>query len=118
MKNALTVDVEDYFQVSAFEGAVARARWDSIPHRVSRNTERLLELFEQYSVRGTFFVLGWVAERYPELVRSIVAAGHELGSHGYEHTRVTSQNRVDFLVSRSSRMHEPESRRARALPLG
>jgi polysaccharide deacetylase family protein (PEP-CTERM system associated) len=83
--NALTVDVEDYFQVSAFDGVVSRAEWDSLPSRVSGNTERVLELFDRAGVHGTFFVLGWVAERFPALVRRIAAAGHEVASHGYHH---------------------------------
>ena len=83
--NALTVDVEDYFQVSAFAGCVARSEWDTLESRVCRNTERLLELFEQAGTHATFFVLGWVAERFPELVKRIHGAGHELASHSYEH---------------------------------
>jgi polysaccharide deacetylase family protein (PEP-CTERM system associated) len=83
--NAMSVDVEDYFQVSAFDGHVSRERWDGLESRVCRNTERLLEIFEQASVRATFFVLGWVAERHPSLVRTIAGAGHEIASHGYGH---------------------------------
>jgi polysaccharide deacetylase family protein (PEP-CTERM system associated) len=83
--NALSVDVEDYFQVSAFDGHVARERWDGLESRVCRNTERLLEIFDEASVRATFFVLGWVAERHPSLVRAIALAGHEIASHGYGH---------------------------------
>ena len=76
----MTVDVEDYFQVSAFEGTVPRTRWDSLESRVARNTDRLLDLFQQANLQATFFVLGWVAARYPALVRRIADAGHELGS--------------------------------------
>ena len=83
--NALTVDVEDYFQVSAFDGVVSRAEWDALPSRVVPNTERVLELFDRAGVRATFFVLGWVAERFPALVRRIASAGHEVASHGYHH---------------------------------
>jgi len=86
--SALTVDVEDYFQVSAFEHRVARADWGSITPRVEASTDRLLELFDDAGVRGTFFVLGWVAERFPQLVARIAAAGHELASHGYWHQLV------------------------------
>lgn len=83
--NALTVDVEDYFQVSAFNGCVPRSQWDSMESRVCRNTERLLDLFEHMGTHATFFVLGWVAERFPELVKRIHRDGHELASHSYEH---------------------------------
>ena len=86
--NALTIDVEDYFQVQALAGAVPRARWNDIPRRVQANTERLLAMFEPTGAHATFFVLGWVGERHPALVRRIVAAGHELASHGYGHERV------------------------------
>ena len=83
--NALTVDVEDYFQVSAFAGLVSPADWPSYESRVCRNTERILVIFESLGVHATFFVLGWVAERFPELVRRIQDAGHELASHSYDH---------------------------------
>jgi len=91
IRNALTVDVEDYFHVSAFADCINRNDWDSYTLRVERNTQRLLDLFDENSIKVTFFVLGWVAERYPGLVRRIVAAGHELASHGYSHIRVTRQ---------------------------
>ncbi|WP_082880953.1 polysaccharide deacetylase family protein [Methylomonas sp. DH-1] len=94
--NAMTVDVEDYFQVSAFEQHVMRDRWDKLPHRVEQNTGRILDLFQQRQVKATFFTLGWVGERYPGLVRRIVAEGHELASHGYQHTRVTEQTPDQF----------------------
>jgi polysaccharide deacetylase family protein (PEP-CTERM system associated) len=83
--NAMTVDVEDYFHVSAFDTIVSRTSWDGFDSRVSRNTDRLLELFDRAGVRSTFFVLGWVAERYPALVRRIAEQGHEVASHGYHH---------------------------------
>jgi polysaccharide deacetylase family protein (PEP-CTERM system associated) len=86
--NALTVDVEDFFHVQAFAGVIPRASWDGLPRRVERNTERLLDLCDRAGVAGTFFTLGWVAERHPALVRRIVAAGHELASHGFGHQRV------------------------------
>jgi polysaccharide deacetylase family protein (PEP-CTERM system associated) len=86
--NALTVDVEDYFQVAAFETNIRRDQWASIPCRVEDNTNRVLDLFAEKRVKGTFFVLGWIAERHPRLVRRIVAEGHELASHGYDHTRI------------------------------
>lgn len=85
MENALTIDVEDYFQVNAFEPYVDRASWDGFPLRVGDNVRRLLALLERHSVRATFFILGWVAERDPALVRAIKGAGHEIASHGYGH---------------------------------
>jgi polysaccharide deacetylase family protein (PEP-CTERM system associated) len=94
--NALTVDVEDYFQVSAFEPSVTRGTWALRESRVCRNTERLLDLFSAVRVRATFFVLGWVAERFPALVRRIVLEGHELASHGFEHRLVYSQTPREF----------------------
>ncbi len=89
--NAMSVDVEDYFQVSAFEGVVPRAQWEAQPARVVRNTEAVLDLFAEHGVQATFFTLGWVASRWPALVRRIVAEGHELASHGWDHTRATEQ---------------------------
>jgi polysaccharide deacetylase family protein (PEP-CTERM system associated) len=83
--NALTVDVEDYFQVSAFAGLVPRSQWETFESRVCRNTDKLLAIFSEAGVHGTFFVLGWVAERFPALVRRIHDAGHELASHSYAH---------------------------------
>ncbi|MEJ7926544.1 XrtA system polysaccharide deacetylase [Sphingobium sp. AN641] len=88
MQNALSVDVEDWFQVGAFERTISRADWDGLSHRVERNTDAVLALFDEAGVKATFFTLGWVAERYPALMRRIVAAGHELASHGYDHARV------------------------------
>ena len=94
--NAMTIDVEDYFQVSAFEGIAPRHRWDSFESRVCANTERLLEIFKGSGVTATFFVLGWVAERHPELVRLIAAQGHEIASHGYAHRLVYDLTRDAF----------------------
>jgi len=94
--NALTVDVEDYFQVSALAPVIDRSSWDTRECRVERNVERLLALFEQSGARATFFTLGWVAERYPQLVGRIVHAGHELASHGYGHQRASEQSRGEF----------------------
>lgn len=96
MKNAMTVDVEDYFQVSAFEGHIKKNDWDSLECRVRGNTEKILNIFNETNVKATFFMLGWVAERYPDLVRLIVDNGHELASHGYDHTRVIHQNQKEF----------------------
>jgi polysaccharide deacetylase family protein (PEP-CTERM system associated) len=104
--NAFTVDVEDYFQVSAFERHVDRAQWQDFESRVVDNTLRLLRLLERRQVRGTFFVLGWVARRHPELIRAIHAANHELASHGYWHRLVYEQTpdefRRDLLDSRTA----------------
>lgn len=88
IRNALTCDVEEHFQVAAFERTIPRASWDAQPSRVEVNTGRVLDLFARRGVRGTFFVLGCIAERFPALVRRIVADGHELASHGYDHTRL------------------------------
>ena len=92
----MTIDVEDYFHVSVFDGVVPRERWASMESRVQANTERLLELFDEHAVKGTFFVLGWVAERYPQLVRTIVGRGHELASHGYAHRLIYTQTPDEF----------------------
>jgi polysaccharide deacetylase family protein (PEP-CTERM system associated) len=86
--NAITVDVEDYFHASAFDRVVPRSAWDDYESRVVANTHRLLDLFDEQNVKGTFFVLGWVAKKFPELVREIAARGHELASHGYHHQLV------------------------------
>ena len=94
--NALSVDVEDYYQVAAFESSISRDDWHRFEPRVERNTRRLLELFARHGVKATFFVLGWVAERWPELVRDIQAQGHELGTHGYDHRPVTAQTPEEF----------------------
>ena len=85
VRNALTVDVEEYFQVTAFERVIDPATWDGFSFRVADNTRRILDLFDRYGVRGTFFVLGWVAERDPELIHEIRRRGHEIASHGYGH---------------------------------
>jgi polysaccharide deacetylase family protein (PEP-CTERM system associated) len=84
----LTVDVEDYFQVQALASQISRASWDAIPRRVEVSVDQLLQLFASKGISATFFTLGWIAERHPEMVRRIVAGGHELASHGYDHTRV------------------------------
>ena len=94
--NAMTIDVEDYFHVSAFEGVVVREQWHQFESRVCGNTERLLRIFQAHGVRATFFVLGRVAEQFPALVADIVAAGHEIASHGYDHRLVYSQTASAF----------------------
>ena len=94
--NGLSVDVEDWFQVGAFENVIARGEWDSIKTRVEDNVYRVLDLFAQADVRGTFFTLGWVAQRHPDMIRRIVAGGHEIASHGYDHARVFTFSRREF----------------------
>lgn len=94
--NAFTVDVEDWFQVSAFEAVIDRRQWDALPCRVEPNVDRLLALLERRQARATFFTLGWIAERYPQLVRRIAAHGHEVASHGYGHLRATDQSPAQF----------------------
>jgi polysaccharide deacetylase family protein (PEP-CTERM system associated) len=94
--NAMTVDVEDYFQVQAFAHRVDRADWDNFPRRVEANVDRILDQFESAKVHATFFTLGWIARRHPAMVRRIVASGHELASHGWDHTRADSQDPEAF----------------------
>lgn len=94
--NAMSVDVEDYFQVSAFAPHVARDSWETTPLRVEANVERILALFDDHGIKATFFTLGWVAKRLPSMVQRIVADGHELASHGWEHTRVSAQSPESF----------------------
>jgi polysaccharide deacetylase family protein (PEP-CTERM system associated) len=96
MCNAMTIDVEDYFQVSALTPFVARSEWDDRESRVEQNVERILAMLEEYGASATFFTLGWVAERYPQLMRRIVAEGHELASHGYAHRRASEQSPEAF----------------------
>ena len=93
---AMTVDVEDYFQVAAFADRVQRHEWDSYPCRVERNVDRILGIFADNDVKATFFTLGWIAERYPGVVRQIVDGGHELASHGYDHVKIHTQSPADF----------------------
>jgi polysaccharide deacetylase family protein (PEP-CTERM system associated) len=94
--NALTIDVEDYFQVSAFAPYIQRSQWETQECRVERNVQRILALLAQSQTQATFFTLGWVAQRYPQLVRDIVAQGHELASHGYGHERASDLDRAAF----------------------
>ena len=91
MKNVLTIDVEDYFHVSAFSKSIDRNNWESIEPRVTSNVHRLLDLFDEHNVKATHFVLGWVAERYPDLIKEIDRRGHEVASHGYSHQLVYNQ---------------------------
>jgi polysaccharide deacetylase family protein (PEP-CTERM system associated) len=94
--NAMSVDVEDYFHVSVFDGIVPRSQWAQMESRVSANTHRLLDLFDEFNVRSTFFVLGWVAERHPQLVKDIAGRGHEIASHGYAHRLIYDQTPATF----------------------
>lgn len=94
--NGLSVDVEDWFQVGAFENVIARGDWGSIQLRVEDNVERIIDLFARANVHATFFTLGWVAERAPALIRRIAEAGHEIASHGYDHARVFTFDRAQF----------------------
>ena len=96
LTNALTIDVEDYFQVSAFAPHIARSSWDTRECRVERNVGRILEMLAERQTKATFFTLGWVAQRYPGLVRQIVDAGHELASHGYGHERANDLSEQAF----------------------
>ena len=104
----MTIDVEDYFQVSAFAPHIARTDWDNLPCRVERNIDLILGLLARQNTHATFFTLGWIAERYPEMVRRIVDNGHELASHGYGHLRASEQSPQDFHedVTRSKKLLE------------
>jgi len=94
--NALTIDVEDYFQVSAFDGHVRRDAWEKMPSRIERNVELLLQLLDDRRARATFFTLGWIAERHPALIRRIARQGHEVASHGYGHRRASELDHTAF----------------------
>ena len=94
--NAMSVDVEDYFHVSVFDGIVPRSQWAQMESRVCSNTSRLLDLFDEFNVRSTFFVLGWVGERHPHLVKAIASRGHEIASHGYAHRLIYDQTPTTF----------------------
>ncbi len=113
-RQALTVDVEDYFHVSAFEKAIDKKDWQNLELRVEVNTYRLLELFAQKQAKCTFFTLGWVAERCPHLIKAIVDQGHELASHGFAHQRATEMTPEQFLadVSKSKQVLEDASEQA------
>jgi polysaccharide deacetylase family protein (PEP-CTERM system associated) len=111
VRNALSVDVEDWFQVGAFESVIARDSWGSLECRVERNTDAVLQLFDDAQIKATFFTLGWVAERYPQLMRRIAAAGHEIASHGYGHDRVFNFTVAEFAadLERSRKLIEDSS---------
>jgi len=96
IQNALTVDVEDYFQVSAFAKSINKDDWDNFPLRVEKNTQRLMDIFDEAGVKATFFVLGWVADRNRALIREIAQRGHEVASHGYSHQLIYNQSQEVF----------------------
>lgn len=112
--NAMTIDVEDYFQVSAFAPYIARSEWDTRECRVERNIDRILELLARHRTQATFFTLGWIAERYPKVVKQIIAQGHELASHGYAHERASAQTPEVFFddISRAKKILEDLSGQA------
>ena len=97
VRNALTIDVEDYFQVSAFAPHIARTDWPRLECRVEANVERILLLLDDKGIHATFFTLGWIAERYPAMLRRVAGAGHEVASHGHAHLRASQQSRIEFL---------------------
>jgi polysaccharide deacetylase family protein (PEP-CTERM system associated) len=108
LRNAMSIDVEDYFQVSAFAPYIRREDWNGLECRVERNIERILALLAEKNVKATFFTLGWIAERYPQVVKAIVAGGHELASHGYGHERASDLSPTAFLddITRAKKMLE------------
>lgn len=105
MINALSIDVEDYFQVSNFAGVIKYQDWDKFESRVEKNTKKLLAILNEYNVKATFFVLGWVAERFPELVKSITDQGHEVATHGYAHQLIYNQNPQQFREDLKKSIH-------------
>lgn len=114
MKNALTIDVEDYFQVSALAPYIPREQWDTRDCRIERNVERILAMLDAHATKATFFTLGWIAERYPQLVRRIVENGHELASHGYGHQRASDLTQAEFFadIDRARKLLEDLSAQA------
>jgi polysaccharide deacetylase family protein (PEP-CTERM system associated) len=112
--NAMSVDVEEYFQVGAFESTIRKEDWSRLPSRVAYNTNIVLDLFAEKNVKSTFFTLGWVAERNPELIQRIVREGHEIASHGYDHDRVHQLTKNSFLadLERTKKILEDKSGQA------
>ena len=96
IRNAFTVDVEEYFQVEAFSDLIPKKDWPKFPSRIEETTKGLLELLDTHHVRGTFFVLGWIAKHHPELIEKIFKAGHEIASHGFDHTMITEMTQKSF----------------------
>jgi polysaccharide deacetylase family protein (PEP-CTERM system associated) len=105
IKHAMTVDVEDYFHVAALSKVIQPSAWEQWPSTVERNTRRLIDLFDEHGIKATFFVLGWVAERYPELIREIADKGHEIASHGYSHQLVYRQTPEQFRAETQKSKH-------------
>ena len=99
IRHHFTVDVEEHFQVSAMEPYVPRSEWDRLPSRVERSTRTILDLLAQHDARGTFFTLGWIAQRHPDLIKAIHDAGHEVASHGWGHERITQLTPTEFRAS-------------------
>jgi polysaccharide deacetylase family protein (PEP-CTERM system associated) len=108
LTHILSVDLEDYFQVEAFAGVVSRSEWDRFPSRVENNCRRLLDIFDRHSVKATFFVLGWIADRFPGLVREVHERGHELACHSYWHRKVSSLSPSEFRADTRSACHAIE----------
>ncbi|WP_240624800.1 XrtA system polysaccharide deacetylase [Aurantiacibacter odishensis] len=100
--NGLSVDVEDWFQVGAFEDVIERGQWSTLDDRVDRNVRRILDLFDEAGAKGTFFTLGWVAQRHGSLLRDIAGRGHEIASHGWDHQRVFRMNEASFAADIAS----------------
>lgn len=115
LRNALSVDVEDWFQVGAFEKVISRADWETLPRRVEQNTGRCLDLFAAARVKATFFTLGWVAARHPKLIRRIAEAGHEVASHGWDHRRVFTMSEAEFRLDLDQARAAIEDAAGRAL---
>ena len=96
MLNALTIDLEDYFHVAAFEHIIGRHKWENMESRIERNVEKILSILDEYKVKATFFTLGWVAEHHPTLIRTVFNEEHEIASHGYNHTMINHQTKESF----------------------
>ncbi|MGX5172724.1 polysaccharide deacetylase family protein [Aliikangiella sp. IMCC44653] len=96
MKNVMSIDVEDYFQVSALAESIQVSQWDSIKPRVEANTHKILDIFEQHNIKATHFVLGWVAKKFPQLIKDIHSRGHEIASHGMSHQLIYNQSPAVF----------------------
>ena len=115
MLNALTFDIEDYFQVEAFKQYIAFEEWPNYQSRVVQNTRKIIDILDERNVKATFFILGWVAERFPEMVRQITEDGHEIATHGYAHNMVYTQTPFKFLSR--FRAHASSGIAPRPIPL-
>ena len=118
MKNAISIDLEDWFCVKNLSGAIKRSDWDSCELRVAETTERLLTLFDQHQTRATFFVLGWIAEKVPDLIRKIEAAGHEIAVHGYNHLLLTEISPDEFELDLAKALQVIEECGLKSRPIG